>query len=138
MGGRGTWDSTGHFKSWTEADQKWVCEEMVGGVKVIHPVGKSNGSLPEYAKTSEAYIARGKDGKLEHLRVYEDHQPLMEFDLGHAHHHGMADGDVHVHHYTMAQDGFPDRSRKGDPPTDAEWAEWGHVITEMIERNKQK
>ena len=136
MGGRGTWDSTGHFQTWTESNQRWVSEGTISGVKVIHPIGRSNGSLPEYAKTSEAYIARGKDGKLAHLRICHDHFPVLEFDLGHPHHHGMTEGDIHVHHYTKTPQGHPLRSLEGKPPTADEWTRWGEVVKQMIERNK--
>lgn len=136
MGGRGTWETTNHFQSWTEDHQRWVCEERIGEIKVIHPKGRKNGNLPEFAKTSEACISRGADGKCEHLRVYEGHYPVMEFDLGHPWEQGMKPGEIHVHHYTLDGNGMPVRSRKGDTPTDKELERWGSVLAEMKRRNK--
>ena len=138
MGGRGTWESTNHFQSWTEDHRRWECEEMIGGVKVIHPKGKKNGNLPEFAKTSEAYISRGADGRFAHLRVYEDHYPVLEFDLGHPWEQGMKPGEIHVHHYTRDGSGMPVRSKKGDPPTPKELEKWKPILDKMIERNKNK
>ena len=136
MGSRGTYWRTAGFASYTAADLEWKSLEKLEGVKILKQPDKPNGSLPEFSKTSEAYIGITQGGKLMTLRVYDKSGfPRWEFDLGHPHHHGLPEGSVHVHEYTKGPDGNPRRNPKGKLPTEEQWKRWGHLIEEMKRRN---
>ena len=57
--------------------------QMVDGIKVLCFYGSKNAKLPEYSNTSSEYIARIVDGELTQLRVYVNHFPYADIDLGH-------------------------------------------------------
>ena len=138
MGSRGTYWRTAGFSSYTEADLEWRTVGTLDGIKILKQPDKPNGSLPEFAKTSEAYIGETKEGKLMTLRVYDKSGfPTLEFDLGHPHHHGLPEGTVHVHKYTKGPDGNPLRDPVGKEPNDKQWEKWGSFIQAMKRRNEQ-
>ena len=138
MGSRGTYWRTAGFASYTESDLLWKMVGEVDGMKIIRRPDRSNGSLPEFAKTSEAYIEQSKEGKLVSLRVYDKTGfPIYEFNLGHSHHHGMKEGEVHVHEFVKLPDGNPWRNPHGDKPSAEQMDKWGGIIREMKRRNAQ-
>ncbi len=135
MGNRGTYWRTARFTEHSETDLHWKTVGTLDSIKILKHQDKPNCSLPEFAKTSKAYIGVAQDGRLTVLRVYEKGFPSLEFDLGHPHHHGMTQGAVHVHHYVQGPDGNPVRDPRGRKPTDREWEAWGGTIREMERRN---
>lgn len=138
MGSRGTYWRTSGFSSYTDADLEWKTIGKLDGVKILKQPDKPNGSLPEFSKTSEAYIGVTSEGKLMTLRVYDkDGFPKWEFDLGHPHHHGLPEGAVHVHAYTKGPDGNPRRDPVGKQPTNEQWEKWGALVLKMKERTKR-
>ena len=137
MGSRGTYWRTARFASYAESDLLWKKVGEIGGVKIVRRPDKPNGSLPEFAKTSDAYIGVSSEGELESLRVYEKGFPVYEFNLGHYWHHGLPEGAIHVHEFTKGPDGNPVRSQEGKPPTAEQWEKWGGIIRKMKERNKE-
>ena len=133
MGSRGQFDGTNRFSMYFEPQYHAV--DVIGGVKVLWHNNGPNGGLPEYAKTAEAYIGVNRQGKLMRLRIYKDHRPIIDIDFGHPGHHGLKDGDIHVHRYGLDKDGHPVRSRKSRSMLKSEHAKYDKIIAEMKGRN---
>ena len=134
MGSRGQYISSNRFASYFEPQYHRVDE--IAGIKVLSHNSGANAKLPEYAKTSEAYISINADGAMTHLRVYKNHYPILEIDLGHPHHHGLKEGEIHVHRYGRGLDGHPCRSRKSRRLLDSEKRKYGKIQTRMQESMK--
>jgi len=134
MGSRGQYSSSNRFAAYFEPQYHKVGE--IGGVKVLVHNSGANAKLPEYAKTSEAYISKNADGQMTHLRIYKDHRPILEIDLGHPHHHGLKEGEIHVHRYGKGPDGYPRRSRKSRRLLDSEKQKYGKILKQMQESMK--
>ncbi len=129
MGSRGQYIRSNRFAGYFEPQYHKVGE--VFGVKVLEHNSGANAKLPEYAKTATAYISCNADGAMTHLRIYRNHRPYLEIDLGHPHHHGLKDGDVHVHRYGRDKEGHPVRSRSSRRLLDSETAKYGKILEKM-------
>ena len=129
MGSRGQYSSSNRFAAYFEPQYHKAGE--IGGIKVLAHNSGANAKLPEYAKTADAYISINGRGEKEHLRIYEGHRPVLEIDLGHPHHHGLKDGDVHVHTYATGADGHPQRSKTSRSLTDSEKKKYGKILDQM-------
>ena len=137
MGGRGAYSRTNGFADGkTENEFINVGGKTVDGIKVLQNTKANNSSLPEYANTSTEYISYNPKGAMLHLRVYDDHVPIKEFDLGHSHHHGLKEGEIHVHTYSIGIDGHPVRSRESRLMTDSEKRKYGAILQIMKESKK--
>ena len=137
MGSRGQYESSSRFSNYFEPQYHAV--DNISGVKVLQKNGSAigNGALPEYAKTSEAYVNVDRLGRCMRLRIYKNHKPLIDIDLGHPNHHGLRDGDVHVHRYGTDAQGHPVRSQKSRCMLKSEHEKYDKILNEMIRRNKQ-
>lgn len=133
MGSRGQYHDTNRFSSYFEP--QYHAEGYVAGVKVLEHNSGANGKLPEYAKTATAYIGVNREGKFTRLRIYENHRPVIDIDLGHPNHHGLNDGDVHVHQYGIDKTGHPVRPRGARPMSRTEHEKYDAIIAEMARRN---
>lgn len=137
MGGRGAYVRTNNFadgkteNEFVNIDGKKVC-----GIKVLKNTKANNSSLPEYANTSKAYISHNQKGEMLHLRIYDNHFPVKEFDLGHAHHHGLPAGEIHVHTFSVGPDGHPVRSKDSRRMADEEKTQYGTILKIMMESRK--
>ena len=129
MGSRREWESSRHFTLYFESHYHNVA--MVDGVKVLQYNDRPNSALPEYAKTSEAYLSINREGEILHLRIYKDHFPVMEIDIGHWQHYGKSRGYVHVHDYAKGSDGYQQRLSPGRDITPAEEAKYGKILMHM-------
>lgn len=129
MGSRGQYKDSRRFTLRFESHYHQVGEKIFG-VKVLQFNDRANSALPEYAKTSEAYLSINQDGEMMHLRIYRDHFPVMDIDVGHSHHYGK-DGDfVHVHDFRKDAGGDPDRG-VGRSITESELRKYGKLIEKM-------
>ena len=136
MGSRGQYAASNRFSLYFEPKYRKVDE--ICGVKVLElKSGSGNINLPEYAKTSTAYIGIDKAGKFMRLRIYKDHHPVIDIDFGHPNHHGLKDGDIHVHRYGVDKDGHPVRSRKSRGMLPSEHEKYDTIIAEMKRRNAE-
>jgi hypothetical protein len=119
MGGRGAYSRTNGFADGKTENEFFNYNNMqVDGIKVLSYHGSNNAKLPEYANTSSEYIAINSDGELTQLRVYVNHFPYADIDLGHSHHWGLNAGDVHVHPFLVGKDGHPIRMATQHPQAD--------------------
>lgn len=128
MGSRGQYDATNRFSTYFEPQYHSV--QIIDGVKVLAFNGGANSKLPEYAKTAEAYLSISRDGELTHLRIYKDHYPVIDIDVGHSHHYGQGKDFVHVHDFGRDATGHPLRMNGRDIRTE-EMIEYGHLISVM-------
>lgn len=128
MGSRGQYDATSRFSSYFEPQYHSV--NVINGIKVLEFNGGANSKLPEYAKTSESYFSMSRDGEILHLRIYKDHFPVIDIDVGHSHHYGHGSGFVHVHDFGKDVSGHPLRGR-GRDITAEEMVKYGHLISIM-------
>ena len=137
MGGRGAYIRTNGFADGkTESEFVNINGMKVCGIKVLKNAKANNSSLPEYSNTSNAYISYNQKGEMLHLRIYDNHFPIKEFDLGHSHHHGLREGEIHVHTYSIGPDGHPVRSRESRVMTKTEKEQYGSVLRIMKESKK--
>ncbi len=128
MGSRGQYITSNRFTLYFESHYYEV--GAFNGVKVLQFNDRANSALPEYAKTAEAYLSVNKDGEMLHLRIFRDHFPVMDIDVGHSHHYGKADGFVHVHDFGKDVEGHPLR-HTGRPITASEFRKYGKIISQM-------
>lgn len=129
MGSRGQYMESRRFVLRFESHYHKVGE--IEGVKILEFNAKPNSALPEYAKTADAYMSRNGKGEMLHLRVFEAHEPILEFDVGHWKHYGKEKGYVHVHDYSKDANGFPVRITPGRDPSAAELARYGTILRHM-------
>ena len=134
MGSRREWEASKRFTLYFESHYHAVA--TVEGVKVLQFNDRPNSALPEYAKTSEAYLSINGRGEMMHLRIYKNHEPILEFDIGHWKHYGKGKGYVHVHDYTTDVDGHPVRISPGRDITSSESAKYGKLLERMKESKK--
>ena len=136
MGSRGQYGASNRFSLYFEPRYRAVDE--ICGVKVLELNGGSgNLNLPEYAKTSVAYVGKDSRGKLMRLRIYKDHRPVIDIDLGHPAHHGLKNGEIHVHEYGTDKDGHPLRYRKSLDMLPSEHEKYDTIIAEMRRKNAE-
>lgn len=128
MGSRREWEASKRFTLYFESHYHAVA--TVEGVKVLQFNDRPNSALPEYAKTSEAYLSINRHGEMLHLRIYKDHFPVLDIDVGHSHHYGQGGDFVHVHDFGKDANGYPVR-HVGRPITPDELAKYGKFINQM-------
>lgn len=114
---------------WLLLKKEFSTVDMVEGIKVVRKDGFDMAKLPLHSMKSSAYIAISQEGKLTQIRVFKDHNPLIDIDLGHSHHHNV--GDIHVHDYDLTNPGEPKRARKARPLSDEESKLYGEILTAM-------
>lgn len=123
MGGRGAYSRTNHFADGITENEFFQAKDengnplYVGGIKVVVFKDGKNGKLPEFSNTSSEYISINKYDEMSSLRIYKDHFPIAQIDLGHPNHHGKKEGEPHVHEYIKGPDGLP--CRLNTPPKNA-------------------
>ena len=130
MGSRGQYKDSRRFTLRFESHYHQVGEKIFG-VKVLQFNDRANSALPEYAKTSEAYLSINRDGEMMHLRIYRDHAPILEIDVGHWKHYNKQKGYVHIHDYGRDANGNPCRKTPGRDLSPAEMAKYGTLIEKM-------
>lgn len=135
MGGRGAYMRTNGFANGL-TEHEFQNIGNIGGIKILQYGTNPNAKLPEYANTSSAYISINKDGEMTQLRIYQNHFPVIDIDLGHPAHHGLNDGEIHVHNYTKDQTGNPVRSRTSRNLTETESKLYSEIIRKMKESKK--
>ena len=120
-------------KRWQSARSRPAAKNRYkpGGVKVLQFNDRANSALPEYAKTSEAYLSINRDGEMMHLRIYRDHAPILEIDVGHWKHYNKQKGYVHIHDYGRDANGNPCRKTPGRDLSPAEMSKYGKLIEKM-------
>jgi len=128
MGSRGQYAASKKFTLVFESHYHAV--KTIEGVKVLQFNDRPNSALPEYAKTSTAYFSINKEGEMQHLRIYRDHFPVLDIDVGHPQHYGSSSGFVHVHDFSKGADGHP-RREKGRPISADEMVKYSHLIDIM-------
>lgn len=128
MGSRGQYMASNRFTLYFESRYHQV--KTIEGIKVLQFNDRPNSALPEYAKTSEAYFSINKDGEYQHLRIYKDHFPVLDIDVGHPQHYGNGTGYVHVHDFTKGADGHQHRE-VGRAISEAEMLKYSHLIAIM-------
>ena len=128
MGSRGQYLSSNRFTLYFESHYHHV--QIIEGIKVLQFNDRPNSALPEYAKTSSAYFSINRDGEMQHLRIYKDHFPILDIDVGHPQHYGANSGFVHVHDFTKGKDGHPHREI-GRSITATEMIKYSHLISIM-------
>ena len=126
MGSRGQYKDSRQFTLRFESNYHQVGEKVCG-VKVLQFNDRPNSALPEYAKTSDAYLSINKDGEMMHLRIYKEHSPALEIDIGHWKHYNMPKGYVHVHDYGMDANGNPRRITPGRDLSADEVVKYGKI-----------
>lgn len=134
MGSRRDWEMSRNYTLYFESHYHAVA--TIEGVKVLQYNDRPNSALPEYAKTSEAYLSINAKGEMMHLRIYRNHKPILEFDIGHWKHYGKNKGYVHVHDYSTDAEGHPVRISPGRKITSAEAAKYGKIL-EVMKRSKK-
>ena len=130
MGSRGQYNDSRRFTLRFESHYHQVGEKIFG-VKVLQFNDRANSALPEYAKTSEAYLSINRDGEMMHLRIYRDHAPVLEIDVGHWKHYNKQKGYVHIHDYGRDANGNPCRKTPGRDLSSAEMSKYGKLIEKM-------
>ena len=134
MGSRGAFRPEGGFN----APFEFECIGTIHGVKILRYRNGVYQKLPEYSNTSSAYVGIDKEGLVKSLRVFDARRPSFDVDFGHSHHHGLKEGEYHVHDFIdVPGKAHRERQHVSRPITKEELATWGAVINEILRRRNE-